>query len=158
HRIPPTISGLPTDVIPVGIFRSAAPPAEGGCPGRNPKVHCGTFGCLVRGSSPANRYILSCFHVLADISAPVDSDPVLDSCDGVQFAELFSWMNFQPEGNRVDCAIARLLNPDDFLPNLRGLGRQNPATMNAFENQSVKKSGTNVPNVTLGVVSDVSAD
>lgn len=157
-RIPKIINGLPTDVIQVGTFKSAARPVEGGFPGRNPKVSCGTLGCLVRGNTPANRYILSCFHVLGVIGAAVPSDPVIEPCNGTQIAELWSWMDFLPEGNRVDCAIARLLNPGDFLPNLRGLGRQNPATMDAFEHQTVKKSGMNAPGVTLGVVFDVSAD
>jgi hypothetical protein len=157
-RIPETINGLATDVIEVGTFKSAARPAEGGAAGHNPNSRCGTLGCLVRGNSAVNRYILSCFHVLGQINSPVELDSVVEPCGGSKIAELWSWMNFQPAGNVVDCAIARLMNPTDFLPNLHGIGRQNPSPMDAFEHQSVKKSGGNPPYVTLGVVSDVSAD
>jgi hypothetical protein len=61
-------------------------------------------------------------------------------------------------GNRVDCAMALLDDPSSFSPNLRGLGRQNPSTVAAFEHQTVKKSGAIDPFVTIGMVTDVSAD
>ncbi len=158
-RIPPEINGVPTDVIEVGNFLAAVRPASGGAQGGSPHVVPGTLGSLVRGrSGSSDRYILSCFHVLAEISAPQLQGDIVEPSGGAKIAELWAWMNLRGTSNTVDAAIGRLPNPHDFLPVLNGIGRINPTPMAAFQHQTVKKSGSVSPNVTLGIVTDVSAD
>ena len=69
RSIPKIINeGFPPDVIVSAP--SNPPPARWKVDFRtNRKVSCGTLGCLVRSNTPANRYILSCFHVLGSSGA-----------------------------------------------------------------------------------------
>jgi hypothetical protein len=157
--IPREINGLQTDVIPIGDFVAAARPAQGGVPGGNWQVQPGTLGSLVVSRGTANsQYLLSCFHVLANLAAPVIRDRVLEPPSGPPIAELWTWINLFPAGNLVDCAIAKLLTPGDFLPNLRQFGRQSTTPMAAQQNQQVKKSGSMAPPITYGTVCGLSAD
>lgn len=161
-RIPCEINGLPTDVIEVGTIRAATWPAMGGCSGANARAGAGTLGCMVRGRTSKQDYILSCFHVLADVDDPEEGDPIYEPArqdGGVQaIGQLHKWIEFNPSGNLVDCAVARINTPGTFLSEIRGLGEPNPEAVVAATHQSVKKSGRDAPGVTLGIIADVSAD
>jgi hypothetical protein len=160
--VPEAINGLLTDVIPVLSFQASGRPAEGGESGAHRNARPGTSGCLTRDRNDSANYILSCYHVLADEDDPVSGDDVFEPAlaDGGfdAIGKLQRRMNLNPSGNVVDCALARINNPGDFLPELRNLGRPNPAPLEAAVHQTVKKSGRNFPFVTLGVITDVSAD
>lgn len=162
ERIPPDINGLATDVIETGNIISAMS-AMGGCSGANPQVAAGTLGCLVRGRSTGNNFILSCCHVLANISNSNVGDPVFQPAaqDGgtVEIGKLDTWLGLNPSGgNLVDCAIASIDTPGAFLAGLQGIGSVNPTPSAATLKQQVMKSGRNPPGVTNGVVTDISAD
>jgi hypothetical protein len=161
-RVPCEINGLPTDVIEVGVVRAAAWPAMGGSSGANMRVAAGTLGCMVRGRTTKENYILSCFHVLAALDDPEEHDPIYEPArqdGGVQaIGQLHRWIDLNPNGNLVDCAVADINTPGTFLSEIRGLGEPNPPPIAAATQQSVKKSGRDAPGVTLGVITDVSAD
>ena len=148
---------LPTDVIRVALQNP--PPARwrGGFPDATRKSVAEHWDVL--SAATPQPIVISCLAFVCwghRCCSPFD--PGIEPCNGTSNCRTLVLDGFPAEGNRVDCAIARLVNLGDFLPNLRGLGRQNPATMDAFEHQTVKKSGMNAPGVTTGVVFDVSAD
>lgn len=80
-RIPPTVSGIATDVVPTGpitIFQdrtSRFRPAPGGVSIGHYQITAGTLGCLVQ----KNRelYVLSNNHVMANSNEAAIGDPVL---------------------------------------------------------------------------------
>jgi hypothetical protein len=133
HVLPKTVSGLPTDVEEVGLFRcfDAAPnprtkirPAQPGCSVgfADPSgkfVMAGTFGAVVKDSN--GIYILSNNHVLADEGqlapgSPIFQPGLLDggSPNTDQIAQLTNFVALKPNAtNQVDCAIAAVLNPGD---------------------------------------------
>jgi hypothetical protein len=100
--------------------------------------------------------------VLGDEDDPVFGDDVFEPAlpDGgvTPIGALQRWMNLNPRGNLVDCGVARILNPGDFVSEIRNLGQPDPNPLQAALHQTVKKSGRNSPHVTLGIVDDVSAD
>ena len=110
------------------------------------------------------EFILSCNHVLANEDAASEDDPILEPSPGDggngsdPIAFLQAWIELNASGNLVDCAIARPTQPGVFDPKLRGLGRPASEIMAPAREQTVKKSGRNPPHVTLGVVTDVTAD
>jgi hypothetical protein len=162
ERIPPDINGLATDVVETGKI-IAAMPATGGCSGANPQVAAGTLGCLVRGRSTGNSFILSCYHVLANLSNPNVGDPVFQPAvqagGMVEIGKLYGWLNLNPSGgNLVDCAVASIDTPGTFTSGLQGIGQINPVPIAANLNQQVMKSGSVSPGVTYGIVTDISAD
>jgi hypothetical protein len=92
--VPPTVAGVPTDVVATGRFRALGAgeslpdprdrfrPAPGGVSVGHRDVSAGTFGCLVRRNG--ELLVLSNNHVLADSNAGAVGDPVLQpaSYDG----------------------------------------------------------------------------
>jgi len=167
-RIPSYVNGLPTDVVKVGRFKIAT---QGGYPCLNPGTNPGTIGGLVAGTDPNNRYILSCLHVLAaDPFAPkcptdnmagetIDAPP-----GGPGIAELWHAIKILQNGNTMDCAVARVFNPDNFDPVIKDIGRQVTTTMPAYlppsqdgPYQEVIKSGA-MSGVTHGLVIKLDED
>jgi hypothetical protein len=80
-RIPPDISGIPTDVIPTGpitIFQNRTDrvrPAPGGVSIGHYQISAGTLGCLVQ--KHGDLYILSNNHVIANSNDASAGDPIL---------------------------------------------------------------------------------
>lgn len=162
ERIPPIINGLPTDVIEVGTIRPARP-AMGGCSGGNRRVDPGTLGCLVRGRSTGREFIMSCFHVLADIGNPILSDLIYEAAwqDGgrIPIGKLHYYRALNAAGgNLVDCAVASIDTAGDFTSGLQQLGPTGKIPVAAANNQQVVKSGRDYPYVTRGTIMDVMAD
>ncbi|WP_456443165.1 trypsin-like serine protease [Caldithrix abyssi] len=79
--IPQTINGLPTDVVPSGIFYAQFDhtaryrPAPGGVSIGHINITAGTLGCLVQRNGEV--YILSNNHVLANSNQAEIGDPIL---------------------------------------------------------------------------------
>lgn len=80
-RIPPSISGIATDVVPTGpitIFQdrtSRFRPAPGGVSIGHYQITAGTLGCLVQKNG--ELYVLSNNHVMANSNEAAIGDPVL---------------------------------------------------------------------------------
>lgn len=164
-RFPGQINGLPTDVIEVGETRLLQRPVEGGVSGSHPSANPGTLGCLVQAvGNPGRRFILSCNHVLANCGQARLGDPVLEPAPGdagsgaSPIGVLRAWVRLLPAGNLMDCALAELMRPEDFLPTVRFLGAVDAAVEPATTHLAVQKSGRNPPHLTLGMIADVSAD
>jgi hypothetical protein len=142
--VPPTVDvpefgELRTDVIEIGRLRpqrftGRVRPAMPGSGISHPDCGVGTFGCLVREKgNPRDRFILSNAHVLADdgCAHPGDAivqpgpedggDPGADAIAEFTRAEpfVFSEAGFE---NRMDAAIARVLDPDEVRAVPRVLG------------------------------------
>lgn len=133
HVLPKSISGLPTDVEEVGLFRRlpavdvADPrtrirPAQPGCSvgfadPNNQFVMAGTFGALAQDANSV--YILSNNHVLADenqlpIGSPIFQPGLLDDQNADQVAQLNNFVPLQQDAsNQVDCAKATVPNLAD---------------------------------------------
>ncbi len=88
--VPKQVSNVPTDVVEVGVLRAMQPrtgrfrPAPGGVSIGHYQITAGTLGCIVRDRTSGDRLILSNNHVLADINAGREGDPILQpgSYDG----------------------------------------------------------------------------
>lgn len=102
--VPPTVNGIPTDVVETGRFRAWQDrtgrhrPAPGGVSIGHQDITAGTLGCLVR--RDGETVILSNNHVLANSNEAAIGDPILQPgpIDG---------------GTRLDDDIASLL---EFVP------------------------------------------
>ncbi|HXY52617.1 MAG TPA: hypothetical protein VEI01_24440 [Terriglobales bacterium] len=182
HILPKSISGLPTDVEEVGLFRAlgagaatvTAPnprtrirPAPPGCSvgfadPNGQFVMAGTFGALVKDAN--GSYILSNNHVLADegqlpAGSPIFQPGLLDggnqSTD--QIAKLTKFVPLQPNvSNQVDCAIAAVLKSSDVSNSILQIGPPQ-GTGNAQIDMSVQKFGRTT-GYTAGRVTSVDTD
>ena len=143
HVLPKSISGLPTDVEEVGLFRrfqdvtgprTRIRPAQPGCSvgfadPNGQFVMAGTFGALVQDGNGA-LHILSNNHVLADEgqlepSSPIFQPGLLDGGDpnNDQIAQLTNFIALQADvSNQVDCAIASVPNPEDVTNAILQIG------------------------------------
>ncbi len=119
--VPPTVDGVPTDVVRTGpIFAFQNPrdrfrPAPGGVSLGHASITAGTLGCLVR--KQGRLYILSNNHVIANSNDAAVGDPILQpgSADGGRnpadlIARLSEWVPIEFEGGDggggSPCAIA----------------------------------------------------
>jgi hypothetical protein len=178
ERVPPTVNGIPTDVIPLGDLAALLRPTACGVSVGHVNVSAGTLGCLVgqAGASPNDHFILSNNHVLADSNratkarpqtpgdnilepAPLDggnpADPIAELTDFEPIA-----FGVLPPGtkNVIDAAIARVLDPADVTADiLGGIGRVQQPIMTASLFQSVRKHGRTTRH-TVGVIMDLAAD
>ena len=162
--IPASVNGVPTDVIAVGDLRAFSRPAWGGASVGHLLVTAGTLGCLVRKrGGPNDLYILSNNHILANCNAGAPGDAILEpgKIDGgtIPIAELteFKELKFDDSINRIDAAIARVLDPAEVVAGIRSIGSIPPKPMEAAIYQSVRKSGRTTLH-TVGVVKDISAE
>jgi hypothetical protein len=176
--LPGRIGAETTDVIETGLFRAFAiaerkflRPARPGCSvgfaftGKDAAaVMAGTFGALVE--ADGKRYILSNNHVLANQNAlPLGSTiyqpGLLDKNSPVpdQIAKLSRFVPLQAQkANRVDCAIAELLEAasakPNVMPRVNKLRSGDPVA--AVEGAKVEKSGRTT-SYTTGTIRDVAA-
>ena len=164
--VPDKIGNYPSDVVAVGDIRPYARPVPCGVSCGHPQVTAGTLGCLVSiPSAPGKNFILSCNHVLANLNQANKGDAILEpgKTDGginpIATLEDFEQLNLGPgtPANHIDAAIAEVTNPADVTPDIKIIGRVNPALMPATLYQSVRKHGRTTGH-TLGVVMDVAAD
>jgi hypothetical protein len=124
-RIPDSIEGIPTDIVPTGPFYAFQArtdrhrPAPGGVSIGHRDITAGTLGCLVRRNNQV--FILSNNHVLANSNDATVGDPILQPgpFDGGrlpadQIAELSEFVPIRFVGAPSDCsfadAVARVLN------------------------------------------------
>jgi hypothetical protein len=125
EMIPPTIGGLPTDVVQTGRIRAFQShtaryrPAPGGISIGHKDITAGTLGCLVKKGGVF--FILSNNHVLANSNAAQIGDPILQPgpYDGGRFPddhianlEAFIPISFTdgPSGCSTASGIADFLN------------------------------------------------
>jgi hypothetical protein len=176
--LPKQISGLPVDVEESGVFRRFRPsaampnpktkirPAQPGCSVgfRDPKnqfVMAGTFGALVKQGT--TLYILSNNHVLADEGqlqpgAAIFQPGLLDGGNPKtdQFAALTKFIPLQAAGNKVDCAMAKVLANNLVSKNVLHIGA--PAGVEAAAiDMNVHKFGRTT-SYTVGRVSSIDTD
>jgi hypothetical protein len=175
--LPKTIAGLPVDVEESGVFRrlkaqsmpnpkTRIRPAQPGCSigFRDPQdqfIMAGTFGALVKAGSAL--YILSNNHVLADESqlqpgAPIFQPGLLDGGKPKtdQIAALTKFIPFQPAGNKVDCAIAKLKANNLASKNVLHIGPPTGVAAAAID-MNVHKFGRTT-SYTVGRVTSVDTD
>ena len=128
-RIPETMNGIPTDVIPTGKFRIFVSrtdrfrPAPGGVSIGHRDITAGTLGCLVKKNGII--HILSNNHVLANSNNASIGDPILQPgpYDGGKYPDdhIANLTNFIPISlNELpsQCNIANSLTT--FLNNIAG--------------------------------------
>jgi len=175
--LPKTIDGLAVDVEETGLFRRLkAPtmpnpktkirPAQPGCsvgfrdPG-NQFVMAGTFGALAKNSG--GQYILSNNHVLADesqlpIGAPIFQPGLLDggNPNTDQVAALTKFIPLSASGNKVDCAIAKVLSNSLVSKDVLHIGAPT-GTATAAIDMAVHKFGRTT-SYTVGSIKSINTD
>lgn len=128
--VPPSLDGVPTDVVEVGRIRpllkaqpvadprSRIRPIQPGCSIGHYLVSAGTLGAVVYDNTTGGPLLLSNNHVLANGSSGRDGrcrpgDPVLQpgAADGGEYprdavARLDRFVGIHPAGNHVDAAVA----------------------------------------------------
>jgi len=167
EKIPPTINGKATDVLPVGDVSALARPTKCGVSVGHFAITAGTLGCLVRRRdlSVGDHFILSNNHVLANANAARAGDDILEPGPldgGNPAAPIAELTDFEPLDfvgtNTIDAAIARVLNIADVEPEILGnVGRVASPTRPAALYESVRKHGRTTLH-TIGVIMDLAAD
>jgi hypothetical protein len=165
-RVPERINGTLTDVIPVGDLVAQFPrPVECGLSCGHSEVNtAGTIGCVVT-SNGTNRFILSNWHVLTDGNDAEPGDDILEPglLDGGRanppIARLTAYqpVDFNGLPNRIDAALAELIDPPGVGSRIDTIGPVNPVPMEASLFQSVRKRGRTTLH-TIGTVMDLAAD
>jgi hypothetical protein len=115
--VPPSLDGLPTDVVQTGYIRTLQTPtdrlrpAPGGVSIGHRDITAGTLGCLVQ--KDGQKYILSNNHVLANSNQAEIGDPILQPGphDGGRYpddhiADLSQFVAVNLIGIPSDCPIA----------------------------------------------------
>jgi hypothetical protein len=157
---------VPTDVIPVGDLAAQFPrPVECGVSCGHPRITAGTIGCVVTSNGSNRRFILSNCHVLTDLNGAQPGDDILEPglADGgdptrpIARLTAFQPVDFTGQPNRIDAAIAELINAPDVDPRINTIGPIAPTPMPAALYQSVRKRGRTTLH-TIGVVMDLAAD
>lgn len=166
ERVPEMINGAPTDVVVVGdLAAQSARPVECGVSCGHTRITAGTIGCVVTSSGTNRRFILSNWHVLTDTNGAQPGDDILEPgpLDGGDptrpIARLTKYqpVDFTGLPNRIDAALAELINPSDVDPRINTIGSIAPSAMDAELYQSVRKRGRTTLH-TVGVVMDLAAD
>lgn len=148
--------------------RTKMRPAHPGCSvgfqdPNNQFVMAGTFGALVK-DEDGKTYILSNNHVLADEGqldpgAPIFQPGLLDHGNPAtdQIAKLTTFIPLDPSApNKVDCAIAEVLDPSLVNPNILFIGKPNtPAE--AQLDMTVQKFGRTT-SYTVGRITSIDTD
>jgi hypothetical protein len=156
---------MPTDVVQVGDVVALARPTKCGVSVGHHEITTGTLGCLVGRQGSDDHLILSNNHVLANANDASLGDPILEPGPldgGVPDEPIAQLTDFEPLDfsgpNRMDAAIAAVLNREDVEPEiLGGIERpQQPVVPGALY-QSVRKHGRTTLH-TIGVVMDLAAD
>jgi hypothetical protein len=166
ERVPDQINGVPTDIIVVGDLAAQFPrPVKCGLSCGHSKINtAGTIGCVVT-SDGTNRFILSNWHVLTDGNGTKPGDDILEPglLDGgtanPPIARLTAYqpVDFTGLPNRIDAAVAELIDPSDVGSEIDMIGPVTPSPMNAALYQSVRKRGRTTLH-TIGTVMDLAAD
>jgi hypothetical protein len=172
EKIPGSVNGISTDVIPVGDILAHSRPTKCGVSIGHYMTQGGTLGCLVKqiGAEAHGYYILSNNHVLANWNRAAIGDLILhpglaDGGDSINpIAKLTDFERIHhaeddhaEEDNLMDAAIARVLNHDEVIPTIFDIGKLQPPPLAAYRNQRVCKYGR-TSQYTLGTVGDISAD
>lgn len=164
--VPPSVNGTPTDVVQVGDLTALTRPTMCGVSCGHRAVTAGTLGYLVRQRDldPDDHYILSNNHVLANVNNAAIGDAILEPGlidGGNPDNPIATLTDFHPihlgSSNGMDAAIAKVLNPNDVVPSIVGIGRVPPLMMKARLYQSVRKRGRTTGH-TLGTIMDLAAD
>jgi hypothetical protein len=162
YRVPDSVNGIVTDVIPVGELKLHGRPAAIGEAISHIRGEAGSIGCVVTVDGRDDWFLLSASHVLAPAGASTGDliiEPPVSQRGTVPIAELSQFKQLQSGGvaNSFDAGLARLLRKDDIDLTIPKIGRPRPDVMDAALYQSVRKYGAGTL-TTLGVVTDVSAE
>jgi hypothetical protein len=142
-RIPGTLEGIDTDVIPIGKIRAhGAAALQSGTSVGDRAGHRGTLGCIVKDDHA--QYLLGSWHVM-DFLGTSDGAPVFMpalSPGGVlpQVGQVASSLQMAVDGTTpslIDAAIATIEDrwvPNQSLPNLGPIS-QTPANLNVPQDQ-----------------------
>jgi hypothetical protein len=169
-RLPATIDGLPADVEEVGTFTAhqnprapLRPAPPGSSVGFVPAVGvmAGTFGALV--TDGASQFVLSSNHVLADlgrvpVGAPILQPGTLDRGrpNLHRLASLDRFVPIQQSGNRVDAALARVLEAEPVTNCILFIGPPRGVAP-ARRNMIVHKYGRTT-DYTVGLITSVNTN
>ena len=162
--VPENVNGTPTDVIPVGDISALQAITECGVSCGHHKITAGTLGCLVRkqNGNGGGLFILSNNHVLANSNAAKAGDRILHpgpmdgGTDPIARLTDFEPLDFKGT-NRIDGAIAELLDEESVDPGIRIIGPVIPPPGSPAVYQSVRKHGRTTQH-TVGVIMDIAAD
>jgi hypothetical protein len=174
HPVPRTISvpgikgRIRMDVEEIGVLRLQAPadrerPARPGVGLSHPQATSGTLGCLVRRKGSPDFYILSNSHVIADSGLGHRGDPINQpsaqyggsSSNVIAVLDDAAQLIFSNTGypNRVDAAIAKVLNPADVDPTVKSIGVPRGISTRLQKGMPVQMTGSESGHV-IGVVKD----
>jgi hypothetical protein len=159
-RVPETIDGLVTDVVPVGNLRLHARPVPLGAGIGRVTGGRGTLGCIVENGIDPDRFLLTAAHVIAPDDTARKGDAIIEPSarDGgtqtIATLDRFEALRVDGEANVIDAAVARLLRPADVELRLPRIGMLNTEPLAPFVFQSVRKHGATTFH-TLGVVTGI---
>lgn len=139
-------------------------PAPGGCSIGHYNITAGTFGTVVYDRLTGSKLILSNSHVLAVSGTGIPGDPVYQPApydggteeDVIAYLERFVQFVTPPFTNKVDCAVARPLNPDIISDEILDIGVAPTEFESAREGMRIVKSGR-TSCYTEGIVEDIHA-
>jgi hypothetical protein len=122
----------------------------------------GTIGAIVRAAqNRADRFLLSCAHVLAPrASNPSVGDGILDG-DGNRVGTLAAWTRLRfgiAHPNVVDAALARIQNGVEIDPAIRGVGPPTGIGNFVVEGMTVLLKGKDEPGLTASTVARAGPD
>lgn len=114
--VPPTIKGVPTDIVETGLIKALHidkhRPAPGGVSVGHTKITAGTLGCIVKNNGKS--FILSNSHVLACSNDASIGDSILQpgTYDGGTYpndhiADLFNFVPINFPGESSGCPISK---------------------------------------------------
>lgn len=164
-RVPRTVNGMPTDVIELGDIVAHARPVNCGASISHERYSgSGTLGCLVRKrDDDGRRFILSNNHILTNLNRCAVHDSILEpgvaDHGRLPIARLSEWqpLDFCGGTNRLDAAIAALINVDDVNPQIPVIGGVPGPVWPASLGDGVRKYGR-TSQLTEGKVVDLAAD
>ena len=172
-EVPDRFGDLSTETILTAGFQAVTPP-----PRRQTRIRptpcgvsvghvsttAGTLGCLVE--VDGQRYVLSNNHVLADTSNGTPGDSIVQpgpldggtsQADDIAILYDFEPIDFAGAANRIDAAIASVIDPSQVDPSIMVLGLASNPPIAPSMGQDVAKHGRTT-GFTIGYVVDVSFD
>lgn len=162
YRVPDSVNGIVTDVIPVGELKLHSRPAAFGEAISHIRGDAGSIGCVVTIEGRDDWFLLSASHVLAPRGARIGDkivEPPAPNLATTPIAVLTRFRKLESAGvaNPFDAALARVLSKEDIELRIPELGAPRADAMDAFLNQTVRKYGAGT-RTTVGVVTSLTAE
>jgi hypothetical protein len=163
YRVPDSVNGIPTDVVPVGPLQLQSRPAPPGTSVSHVNGEAGSIGCILSKAQDSAWYLLSASHVLAPDGTATLGDQILEPAASnggtLPIADLTDYEPLKSDDapNLFDAGIARIIRKGDVMLKIPVIGSLEPNVMDPALFQSVRKYGAGTLH-TLGVITDVAAD